>query len=140
MHRTLKAETAKPPRSSAQKQQEAFDLWRHEFNYERPHEALKMAVPADVYRSSPRSFVAEPADPDYPSHFEVRRVSTNGRTRIDASDLGISRTLATEAIGFEPLDDGFWQVWFGPIYLGLVTKQSHGKVTFSANRPYADQT
>jgi hypothetical protein len=40
MHRTLKAETAKPPRSSFSAQQRAFDRFQVEYNEERPHEAL----------------------------------------------------------------------------------------------------
>ena len=39
MHRTLKAETAKPARQDLFAQQAAFDLWRKEYSEVRPHEA-----------------------------------------------------------------------------------------------------
>jgi len=40
MHSTLKAETARPPRSSFRAQRHAFERFRREYNHERPHEAL----------------------------------------------------------------------------------------------------
>ena len=52
MHRTLKAEATVPPSSSMRAQQRRFEAFRHEFNGERPHEALAMRYPAEVYRPS----------------------------------------------------------------------------------------
>jgi putative transposase len=46
MHRTLKAETAKPPAASPAAQQPRFDEFRIEFNQQRPHEALGQTPPA----------------------------------------------------------------------------------------------
>jgi putative transposase len=37
MHRTLKAETTRPPANSRLGQQRKFDHFRQEFNVERPH-------------------------------------------------------------------------------------------------------
>ena len=52
MHRTLKAETARPAASSFAAQQRAFDSFSHEYNHERPHEALGQVPPATLYRPS----------------------------------------------------------------------------------------
>src|SRR5690606_36091 len=52
MHRTLKFETARPARGNLLQQQERFDEFREEFNFARPHEALGMKRPADVYERS----------------------------------------------------------------------------------------
>lgn len=54
MHRTLKAETARPPDRDMASQQARFDSWRAEFNDDRPHDALAGATPASCYTSSPR--------------------------------------------------------------------------------------
>src|SRR5262252_3931497 len=54
MHRTLKFETTRPPRTNLLQQQERFDEFVEEFNNERPHEALAMKRPAQVYKPSPR--------------------------------------------------------------------------------------
>src|SRR5437660_2764349 len=47
MHRTLKQATAQPPARNLRWQQQAFDEFRQEYNYERPHEALELKKPAE---------------------------------------------------------------------------------------------
>jgi len=54
MHRTLKAETTRPPAESCRAQQRKFNSFREEFNHERPHEALDMQTPASRYEPSRR--------------------------------------------------------------------------------------
>jgi integrase-like protein len=73
VHSTLKAETAKPPRSSFRAQQRAFDRFQLEYNDERPHEALGQQVRASLYRPSLRSYPSYLPQPEYPAHFETRR-------------------------------------------------------------------
>ena len=55
MHSTLKAETARPPRSSFRAQQRCFEAFRREYNHERPHEALTYETPASRDAGSPRA-------------------------------------------------------------------------------------
>jgi transposase InsO family protein len=54
MHRTLKAEATRPPGMNFLQQQARFDRFVEEFNTERPHQAIAMKRPADLYRSSSR--------------------------------------------------------------------------------------
>src|SRR5206468_3112564 len=68
MHRTLKAETARPSRGNLLQQQECFDNFVEEFNRERPHEALRMKRPAQIYKPSPRKMPDIVPDPTYPEH------------------------------------------------------------------------
>jgi len=56
LHRTLKVETARPPAASCQAQQVRFDCFRHDYNYERPHEALGQIPPAQRYWRSARPY------------------------------------------------------------------------------------
>lgn len=56
--------------------QRAFDRWREVYNFERPHEALGMAVPADRYRPSTRAMPKKIPKPEYEAHEIVRRVPT----------------------------------------------------------------
>jgi len=56
MHRTLKAETARPPAGDLSAQQECFDAFLEVFNEERPHEALGQQRPAELYEVSPRAY------------------------------------------------------------------------------------
>ena len=49
MHRTLKAQTTRPPANDAEEQQARFDAFRRHYNEERPHEALGQTPPAEHY-------------------------------------------------------------------------------------------
>lgn len=49
MHLTLKKEATRPPGINSLQQQAKFDDFVDEFNNERPHEALEMKCPAQVY-------------------------------------------------------------------------------------------
>ncbi len=81
MHRTLKAETTRPAASSLAAQQRRFNVFREEFNHERPHEALDQATPAACHAPSPRPMVDRLPPLEYPDRFEVRYVSANGGIR-----------------------------------------------------------
>src|SRR5271154_3522170 len=56
MHRTLKQETAQPTRANPREQQKAFDEFRQEYNWERPHQALQGKSPAECYQDSFRPY------------------------------------------------------------------------------------
>ena len=55
---------------------------------------------------------------EYPEHFEVRKVSTNGGIRWHSRWINISSALGNEFIGLEPIGPALWQVYFGPTTLG----------------------
>src|SRR5882724_5627135 len=67
MHLTLKKEATKPAGANFLQQQARFDAFTQEFNTERPHEALDMKIPAEVYDPSPRHYQGLP-EIDYPFH------------------------------------------------------------------------
>ena len=56
MHRTLKAEATKPAAANVLQQQARFDAFVTRYNQERPHQALGMNVPADLYARSARVY------------------------------------------------------------------------------------
>ncbi|HEX6202403.1 MAG TPA: IS481 family transposase [Thermoanaerobaculia bacterium] len=118
MHRTLKAETARPPAASLEAQQAAFDGFRHEYNHQRPHEALGQIAPAELYARSPRPYAGRVPQVSYPGHFEVRRVKAKGGILFQGNELFVSGALAREWVGLEEVDDGLWSVWFGSFLLG----------------------
>lgn len=118
MHLVLKRRTTRPPRSNMRTQQRAFRTFLDEFNHIRPHEALEGAVPADLYRPSPRPFPKTLELITYPGHFETRLVSTNGGIRWYTDRVPVSRLLAGHNVGLEEIDHGLFDVYFGPIWLG----------------------
>ena len=118
MHRDLKAETTIPPAANGAAQQRRFNTWRAEFNEIRPHEALGQEPPASVYVPSNRPFPSKLQTPEYPAHFEIRKVSTNGGIRWHSDWVNVSHLLGREHIGLEQIDNDIWAVYFGPVSLG----------------------
>ena len=67
MHLTLKQEATKPASFNFLQQQERFDDFMEIFNNDRPHQALNMKYPGELYTPSPRVF--HPPEPlEYPFH------------------------------------------------------------------------
>jgi transposase InsO family protein len=120
MHGTLKAETARPPRSSFTAQQRAFDRFQAEYNDERPHEALGQQVPASLYRPSLRAYPRRLPEVEYPAHFETRLAYPNGVISFGTTQWYVSACLAGERVGLEPRDDGRWRVHFGWVPIGVL--------------------
>lgn len=123
MHRTLKAATTRPPSNSRLAQQRRFDHFREEFNFVRPHEALDMQTPASCYAPSPRPMPDKIPPIEYPDRFEVRYVSANGGIRWNRQWVNVSITCAGEHVGLEEIDDGVWNVYFGPLKLGRLLER-----------------
>lgn len=99
--------------------QAAFDEWRKTFNQERPHEALGMKCPAEVYKPSERSYRGTPADLDYKA-MAKRKVSVIGRIVLGSNSYFISEALRGWSIGLESKGAGKWHVWFGRLLIGEI--------------------
>lgn len=123
MHRTLKAEATRPPSGNLQAQQTRFNRFRHEYNDERPHEALDQETPASCYVPSARHLPARLAPLEYPGHFERRLVSRNSGIRWNRNWVCVTHTLAGEYVGLEEVGDGLWDVYFGPLKLGRMDER-----------------
>jgi putative transposase len=123
MHRTLTQQACTPSAADPKEQQERFDVFRQEFNHERPHEALGQTPPAQVYTPSPRPFVEPKDDPDY-GDAEVRRVRSSGEIKWRNAMLFVSEALIGEAVGLTQRNDGHWLVRFNQVQLGLINATS----------------
>lgn len=123
MHRTLKQATTRPARANLLQQQEAFDAFVAEFNTERPHEALDMRRPAELYSSSPRPYPERLPEPTYPMHDDVLSVSAKGAIRLQRHrQLYLSQALAGQLVGIREAIDGRWLVSFLHLDLGYVER------------------
>jgi putative transposase len=118
MHRTLKAETTRPAAGSLAAQQRRFNSFREEFNHERPHEALDQQTPAACYTPSQRPMPDRLPSLEYPDRFEVRYVSANGGIRWNSRWVNVSIVCVGDYVALEEIDDGIWNVYFGPLRLG----------------------
>jgi len=127
MHRTLKAETTRPAAGSLAAQQRKFNVFREEFNQERPHEALDQQTPASCYSTSLREMPNKLPPLVYPDRFEVRYVSGNGGIRWKKDWVNVSTVCIGEYVGLEEIDDGIWNVYFGALKLGRLNER-HMKI------------
>ena len=119
MHRTLKAETARPPGMNALQQQARFDDFVSEFNQERPHEALAMKTPAEAYVASSRPYEGLPGV-EYPFHDRDVLVTACGRICMHRKKINVSTVLAGQRLGITEVDDGIWLVSFMQYDLGYI--------------------
>lgn len=118
MHRTLKAEATHPPGGNLTAQQRKFNRFCEEFNEERPHKALDQHMPASVYEYSPRKMPDKIPPLEYPDRFEVRYLSVNGGIRWNCDWVNVSIVCTGEYVGLEEIDNGIWNVYFGPLKIG----------------------
>ena len=119
MHLTLKKEATRPAGMNCLQQQARFDDFLTEFNSERPHDALDMKCPAEVYCASPRPYTGLP-ELSYPLHDRDVLVTTCGRICIYRKKINISTVLAGQRLGIKEVDEGIWIVTFMRYDLGFI--------------------
>lgn len=125
MHRTLKAETTRPPAETMRGQQERFDRWRQQFNDERPHQGIGDVCPSSLYQVSDRVMPARLHPPEYPGHCEVRLVSSLGALRFKTHQIFLSEVLSGQYVALEEVDDGIWNVSFFNTVLGKLDERDY---------------
>ena len=84
------------------------------------HEAIGQRTPSELYQPSARPYPRRVPQVEYPLHYEVRKVSTNGGIRWASRWVAVSIVLGEQFIGLEEIDDGIWHVFFGPHLLGYM--------------------
>jgi transposase InsO family protein len=119
MHLTLKKEATRPAGTNILQQQATFDAFIREFNNERPHEALAMKYPAEVYSRSSRAYQGIP-EPHYPFHDRAVMVTNCGRLCLYRKKINLSTSLAGQYVGIKEVDDGIWLVSFMQYDLGYI--------------------
>jgi transposase InsO family protein len=114
LHRTLKAELLQRHQFlNLEHSQSHFDPWRDEYNLERPHEALGMAVPATRYSASPRAFPSVLPPIEYDSDCLVRMVQDKGEIWFQGQPYPVSDAFIGHPVGLKPTDiDGTFDVIF----------------------------
>ena len=120
LHLTLKQETTRPAAGTFLQQQERFDRFMDEYNRRRPHEALAMRCPAEVYTHSKRPYVESLPELVYPTHDMVRVVRHNGVFRFRHRGLYLNRALAGQEVGLREVDHELWLISFMHLDLGYL--------------------
>jgi transposase InsO family protein len=123
MHRTLKDQTSKPAAATLREQQARFDVFRRHFNEERPHEALDMARPSQVWSPPTRALPDRLDDPWYDADHQVRRVKHTGAIKWRNEEVFIGEALAGELVGLGEHETGAHIVRFCGRDLGVIDRE-----------------
>ena len=131
MHLTLKNEATRPVEYNFLQQQQRFDRFIEEYNNQRPHEALNMSYPGELYSPSPRIYQGI-QEPEYPYHDRTVRVTNCGRLCIGRRKINLSLAFAGQLVGIREIDEQIWLVSFMDFDLGYFD-QEEGRVEPAEN-------
>lgn len=122
MHLTLKREATKPPGRNFLQQQHQFDDFIEQYNHDRPHQALNMKYPAELYTPSVKIY-QPPPEPEYPFHDKIIRVTQCGRICIKKRKINLSTVFAGQLVGIREVSDQMWLVSFMKFDLGYFDEE-----------------
>ena len=120
MHKDLKEEVQVRYLGDAKLYQAELDRWRDEFNTIRPHEALGMKTPVEFYHPSKRKYKVAPDLIEYPSDYQVRKVSAYGEIKIKGNNYFITTALRKYMLGLKMVNASQMAVYFASVFLGKV--------------------
>jgi len=131
MHRDMALEVERYPQTDLQHQRAELETWRHTFNFERPHEAIGMRVPADLYQKSERRWSKGTEQLDYPADYMKRKVLPSGAIAVEGIQIRLTSALVGWHVGLTPYPDEQYLVWFGALCIGTIDMRTQ---TFKAVR------
>lgn len=131
MHLTLKKEATKPAAKNFLQQQSKFDRFIRIFNHERPHEALAMKYPAEIYASSTRPYQGV-GELEYPFHDRTITVTECGRICLGRRKINLSQVFAGQKVGIKEIEENIWLVSFMQYDLGFFDHET-GRIECAEN-------
>ena len=123
MHLTLKKEATRPAARNFLQQQAKFDRFIECYNQERPHQALNMRYPAELYAPSSRPYRGLP-ELAYPFHDRTITVTRCGRLCIGRRKINLSQVFAGQNVGIKEVSEKIWLVTFMHYDLGFFDHQT----------------
>jgi putative transposase len=99
------------PAKTLLQQQDKFEDFIHEYNYERPHQALEMKKPAQLYAPSTWKYEGL-QDVSYLFHDKTITVTNCGRICIEGQKIHLSTVFAGNDVGLQQVEDDVWLVSF----------------------------
>jgi putative transposase len=125
MHLTLTKEATKPAAANVLQQQARLDRFIDRYNQHRPHQALGMKVPADLYVRSPRVYRGLD-ELTYPFHDQTITVMRCGRLCFKGRKVNLSHVFAGQNVGVTQVGDRIWLVTFMQYDLATSTTRPAG--------------
>ena len=98
-HRSLTAALLRRGKPREEQRQDWLDAFRHEYNSVRPHEALQMRTPHQVWEKSPRPYRESAPCWEYHPGSEVKELDSVGQVRLNHRRYFISKALARKQVG-----------------------------------------
>lgn len=120
MHRSLKNDILDEAAKNHKEQQNIFDVYRHDFNNNRPHESLNDQTPNDYYQRSNRPYVEHPHSPEYGYDYTVRYVRRGGEIKFMGRMFFVTGLLAGQPVGLKEIADDTWQLKYSFYTLGSI--------------------
>jgi transposase InsO family protein len=119
MHVDVRFELEDHAAASLAEQQAACDGWRAEFNHVRPHEALQLHTPSEVYRPSTRR-LHHVVDGGYPEGCYLMRLDGDGKVHYQGCRVYVSVALGGQQVGLKAHGEQV-RIWFHHVLLGQFT-------------------
>jgi transposase InsO family protein len=119
MHLTLKKEATRPAKANFLQQQARFDEFVREFNDDRPHEALGMKMPSEIYTASKRPYTGV-EELVYPFHDRTAVVTSCGRLCLHKKKINVSVVFSGQTLGLKEVEENTWLVSFMNYDLGYI--------------------
>jgi putative transposase len=127
-HRVYKAEAVQAPALRRAGQQRRSRRWLWHYNHERPHEALRMEVPARYYRQNKRRLPEQILPWEYPKKWVRRWVKGNGEISWRGRRRFVGEAFVGDYVGLKPVRQGVWKVYFGPLLVGELHEVESGNI------------
>jgi putative transposase len=133
-HRVYKAEVARQPERTVRAQQRRSDRWLEQYNRQRPHEALRLKTPAQVFKKNRRPLKA--VGPwKYPAGWERQWVKGNGEITRGGKRHYVGEAFVRDYVGLKPVRVGIWDVYFGPKLVGQLHENESGSIRMARYAP-----
>jgi hypothetical protein len=128
MHLDMARQLEHQPEKNLIAEQRRFDRWRYDFNAVRPHQALNMRTPEELYTPSTLRYVPDPIYL-YPDNWETRYISAGGQFVWGKQSVQFSRAFSGESIAIEPVDSSTVRLWFTDFLLGTCDRHFRSPIT-----------
>jgi transposase InsO family protein len=133
-HRVFKAEVARHPAGGRRAEQKRSTQWLWHYNHHRPHEALEMRVPAQLFGPNTRRLPARLPLWKYPKSWARRWVRGNGEIHWGGWRRYVGEAFVKDYVGLKVVGRGVWEVYFGRLLIGQLHEGETGSIRMAKYR------
>jgi putative transposase len=133
-HRVYQAEVVSQTHKQLVVQRRRSAQWLWHYNHQRPHEALGMKVPAELFRKNQRQMPARMRPWTYPAGWLKRWVKGNGEITWRGTRRYVGEAFVKDYVGLKPIRRGTWNAYFGPLLIGQLFEQESGSIRMAQYR------